>query len=135
MSASFRLSMRRAMTVQQQATVRMRGDLTFGNCSYPMGTLGSIYGTSARRALPGPAGTGRWLTLRWHTVPCRQFSKPADWVSHRLGVMPGMVVADLGCGVRGPFGEIARSSGATIVGVIGNAIRSKAPADMRKKTD
>ena len=35
----------------------------------------------------------------------------------RLGLEPGMRVADLGCGVGGPLREIARFSGAKIVGV------------------
>ena len=38
-----------------------------------------------------------------------------------LGLKPGMVVADLGCGVGGPLLEIARHSGARIVGVNTNA--------------
>lgn len=37
-----------------------------------------------------------------------------------LGLKPGMVVADLGCGVGGPLVEIARFSGAKIVGVNSN---------------
>lgn len=38
-----------------------------------------------------------------------------------LELRPGMVVADLGCGVGGPLLEIARYSGASIVGVNSNA--------------
>ena len=38
-----------------------------------------------------------------------------------LGLKPGMVVADFGCGVGGPLLEIARHSGARIVGVNTNA--------------
>ena len=38
-----------------------------------------------------------------------------------LGLKPGMVAADLGCGVGGPLLEIARHSGARIVGVNNNA--------------
>ena len=38
-----------------------------------------------------------------------------------LGLEPGMVVADLGCGVGGPLIEIARFSGARIVGVNNNS--------------
>ena len=38
-----------------------------------------------------------------------------------LGLRPGIVVADLGCGVGGPLLEIARFSGAKIVGVNINA--------------
>lgn len=38
-----------------------------------------------------------------------------------LELRPGMVVADLGCGIGGPLLEIARYSGASIVGVNSNA--------------
>ena len=43
------------------------------------------------------------------------------FMAHVLGLKPGMVVADLGCGVGGPLLEIARFSGAKIVGVNSNA--------------
>lgn len=43
------------------------------------------------------------------------------YMAHALGLRPGMVVADIGCGVGGPLMEIARFSGATIVGVNSNA--------------
>ena len=43
------------------------------------------------------------------------------YLAHVLGLRPGMVVVDLGCGVGGPLMEIARSSGAKIVGVNSNA--------------
>ena len=43
------------------------------------------------------------------------------YLAHRLALAPGMRVADLGCGVGGPLCEIARFSGATIVGVNNNA--------------
>ena len=39
------------------------------------------------------------------------------YLALRLGLEPGMVVADLGCGIGGPMQEIARFSGATIVGI------------------
>ena len=38
------------------------------------------------------------------------------YVSDRLGLKPGMLVLDAGCGVGGPMREIARYSGARIVG-------------------
>ena len=50
---------------------------------------------------------------RWHATS-------AIW-RIALGLRPGMVVADLGCGVGGPLLEIARFSGAKIVGVNSNA--------------
>ena len=42
-------------------------------------------------------------------------------IAEVLELRPGMVVADLGCGVGGPLLEIARFSGAGIVGVNSNA--------------
>ena len=39
----------------------------------------------------------------------------------KLALSPGMVVADLGCGIGGPLLEIARFSGAKVVGVNSNA--------------
>ena len=43
------------------------------------------------------------------------------YLAHMLGLRPGMVVADLGCGIGGPLLEIARFSGAKVVGVNSNA--------------
>lgn len=43
------------------------------------------------------------------------------FLAHILGLRPGMRVVDLGCGVGGPLREIARFSGARIVGVNINA--------------
>lgn len=43
------------------------------------------------------------------------------YLAHRLGLGPGTVAVDIGCGVGGPMREIARFSGATIVGVNCNA--------------
>lgn len=43
------------------------------------------------------------------------------FIAHMLGLRPGMRVADLGCGLGGPLREIARFSGATILGVNINA--------------
>ena len=43
------------------------------------------------------------------------------YLAHMLGLRPGMVVADLGCGVGGSLLEIVRFSGAKIVGVNSNA--------------
>ena len=43
------------------------------------------------------------------------------YMADALGLGPGMVAADLGCGIGGPLLEIARHSGARIVGVNINA--------------
>ncbi|MDE2990810.1 MAG: sterol 24-C-methyltransferase family protein [Chloroflexota bacterium] len=53
-------------------------------------------------------------------------------LAHKLGLTPGMVVADLGCGVGGPLIEIARFTGAKIVGVNSNAYQLERA---RKLTD
>ena len=44
-------------------------------------------------------------------------ARSEHYLALRLGLEPGMVVADLGCGIGGPMQEIARFSGATIVGI------------------
>ncbi len=44
------------------------------------------------------------------------------YMAHRLNLQSGMVAADLGCGVGGPLIEIARFSGARIVGITDNAM-------------
>jgi sterol 24-C-methyltransferase len=43
------------------------------------------------------------------------------YLAHVLGLRPGMVAADFGCGIGGPATEIARFSGASIVGININA--------------
>ena len=45
------------------------------------------------------------------------------YIAHRLRLGPGMTAVDLGCGVGGPLIEIARFSGARIVGVNNNALQ------------
>ncbi len=60
------------------------------------------------------------------------------YMAHALGLRPGMVVADIGCGVGGPLMEIARFSGAKIVGVNSNAYqleRARKLTDEAKLTD
>ena len=43
------------------------------------------------------------------------------YIADKLGLSPGMVAADLGCGIAGPLLGIAHHSGAKIVGVNSNA--------------
>ena len=50
------------------------------------------------------------------------------YLAHRLGLRPGMMAVDLGCGVGGPAIEIARFSGASIVGVNDNEYQLKRAA-------
>ena len=58
-------------------------------------------------------------------VPGKSFkaslARHEHYIAHVLRLRPGMVVADLGCGVGGPLIEIARFSGARIVGINSNA--------------
>ena len=44
-------------------------------------------------------------------------ARSEHYLALRLGLEPGMVVADLGCGIGGPMLEIARFCGAKIVGI------------------
>ena len=50
------------------------------------------------------------------------------YIAHMLSLRPGMVAVDLGCGVGGPAREIARFSGAGIVGVNDNEYQLKRAA-------
>jgi sterol 24-C-methyltransferase len=53
--------------------------------------------------------------------------------SDRLGLRPGMTVLDVGCGVGGPMREVARYSGARVVGINNNAYQvEKAEAYNRR---
>ncbi|MCE2529741.1 MAG: class I SAM-dependent methyltransferase [Acidimicrobiia bacterium] len=54
-------------------------------------------------------------------VPAESFKASLARHEHYLAHKLGMVVADLGCGIGGPLVEIARFSGAKIVGVNSNA--------------
>ncbi len=54
-------------------------------------------------------------------VPGESFKASLARHEHYLAHKPGMVVADLGCGIGGPLVEIVRFSGAKIVGVNSNA--------------
>ncbi len=44
-----------------------------------------------------------------------------QFIADRLSLKPGMEVIDIGCGVGGPMGNLARRSGASIVGINNNA--------------
>lgn len=48
-------------------------------------------------------------------------SRHERYLADALGLRPGMKAIDLGCGVGGPMREIARYSGASVVGVNNNA--------------
>lgn len=52
------------------------------------------------------------------------------YIAHKLDLRSGMVAVDLGCGVGGPLIEIARFSGAKIVGVNNNEYQLKRAATM-----
>ena len=57
-------------------------------------------------------------------------ARSEHWLALRLGLEPGMVVADLGCGIGGPMQEIARFSGAKIVGVNSSAYQLRRAAQL-----
>ncbi len=56
-------------------------------------------------------------------------------IADTLDLKPGMVAADLGCGVGGPLMEIARYSGANIVGVNANEYQLKRARKLTKEAD
>jgi sterol 24-C-methyltransferase len=51
----------------------------------------------------------------------------------RLGLRPGMTVLDVGCGVGGPMREMARHSGAQILGVNNNAYQVRKAESYNRK--
>ena len=57
--------------------------------------------------------SGRWKGESFAAALARS----EHYLALRLGLEPGMVVADLGCGIGGPMQEIARFSTAKIVGI------------------
>ena len=56
------------------------------------------------------------------------------YIAHKLGLGPGMTAVDLGCGVGGPLIEIARFSGARIVGVNNNVLQLERAAKRSEVT-
>lgn len=52
-----------------------------------------------------------------HESFAASLARHEHYLALKLGLRPGMRVADLGCGIGGPLREIARFSGATVVGV------------------
>ena len=57
-------------------------------------------------------------------------ARSEHYLALRLGLEPGMVVADLGCGIGGPMREIARFSGAKIVGINSSAYQLRRAAQL-----
>ena len=59
-----------------------------------------------------------------HRVPGESFKtfliRHEHYMAELLGLSPGMLVADLGCGIGGPLLQIAHHSGARIVGINNN---------------
>ncbi|MCY4612337.1 MAG: methyltransferase domain-containing protein [Nitrospira sp.] len=51
--------------------------------------------------------------------------KHEQFLADRLSLKPGMQVLDVGCGVGGPMGALARYSGASFVGINNNAYQIK----------
>lgn len=52
-------------------------------------------------------------------------SRHEDFLALKLGLKKGMVCLDVGCGVGGPLREIAKFSGAQIVGLNNNEYQVK----------
>ncbi len=57
------------------------------------------------------------------------------YLAEALELKPGMVVADIGCGIGGPLIEIARFSGAKIVGVNSNAYQLERARKLTEKAE
>ena len=55
------------------------------------------------------------------------------YLAHMLALRPGMIVADLGCGIGGSMLEIARFSGAKIIGVNSNAYQLERARSLAEK--
>ncbi len=84
----------------------------FNNLYYDVATDFYEYGWGRSfHFAPRVAGESLEASIRRHE----------HFLAHKLELRPGMVVADLGCGIGGPLLEIARFSGAKIVGVNSNA--------------
>lgn len=47
------------------------------------------------------------------------------YLAYRIGIQPGQLILDIGCGVGGPMREIARFSGAHIIGLNNNSYQIK----------
>ena len=54
------------------------------------------------------------------------------YLARKLGLASGMVAADLGCGIGGPMQEIARYSGARIVGINSSAYQLSRAAELAR---
>ncbi len=68
----------------------------------------------------------------WHFAPRRRgesfeasLLRHQLFLSDRLSLGPGLKVLDVGCGVGGPMGNLARHSGASIVGINSSAYQIK----------
>ena len=57
-------------------------------------------------------------------------ARSEHWLALRLGLEPGMVVADLGCGIGGPMQEVSRFSGAKIMGINSSAYQLRRAAQL-----
>ena len=103
-------------TKQNGSEARQQGYEEFNNLYYDLVTDFYEYGwgTSFHFA-PGVPGERMETSQQRHQ----------HLLAHRIGLGPGMAVADLGCGIAGPLLEIARFSGAKIVGVNSNEYQLK----------
>ena len=101
----------RFRTTSRSGSDSERGYRTFNNLYYDLVTDFFEYGWGRSfHFAPRIPGESFKASLARHE----------HYMAHALGLSPGMVVADIGCGVGGPLTEIARFSGASIVGVNSN---------------
>ncbi|MCY4421025.1 MAG: methyltransferase domain-containing protein [Gammaproteobacteria bacterium] len=75
--------------------------------------------------------SGRWKDESFAAALKRLQHNLAD----ALELEPGMVAADLGCGIGGPMQEIARYSGAKIVGINSSAYQLRRATQLSRESD
>ncbi len=91
----------------EAVSARKQNYVTLARCHYALGAgLYEIAWGRSHHMCPFEKGEAFADAIRRHE----------RYVSDRLGLKPGMLVFDVGCGVGGPMREIARYSGARIVG-------------------
>jgi sterol 24-C-methyltransferase len=68
---------------------------------------------------------------RWRGESLREsLLRHEYWLALQLGLEPGMRVLDVGCGVGGPMRNIARFSGANVIGINNNAYQVSRLAEL-----
>lgn len=94
------------------STTRQNDYRNFTNLYYNLVTDFYEYGWGRSfHFAPGVPGESFETSIRRHE----------HFLAHRIGLKPGMVVADLGCGIAGPLLEMVRFAGVKAVGVNSNS--------------